>query len=144
MSSPGPGQRQRVAVVADDDVEIRRLVARHLRALDFAVHEADDGGAVQTLVSRLHPDLICLDLNMPRVSGYAVLRWLRSDEAPPDIPVIVLTARTGLDDHALCREFGALALIEKPFRAKALKAELQRLLNRWADTDPAQPVEEKI
>jgi CheY-like chemotaxis protein len=128
MSAPRERGQPLQAVVAEDDLPICRVVAEQLRAQGFVVREAGNGDEAMHLIQEQRPDLVCLDLSMPVVSGYAVLRWMHADPVLREIPVIVLTARTGLDDYAACREHGAAAVLEKPFRAKALRAAIRRLL----------------
>ncbi|MFH1808781.1 MAG: response regulator [Pseudomonadota bacterium] len=130
MSEPSDTHLPLRAVVADDDVDIRRVIAIQLKELGYEVIEAGNGDAVKAAVTEHPPDLICLDLNMPLVSGYAVLRWLREEPALTEIPVLVITARTSLDDYATCREYQATAIVEKPFRTKALRAAVQRLVGQ--------------
>ena len=129
--------RPLMAVVAEDDVEVRYSVAVHLRRLGLEVREAGNGDETMALMKARRPDLLCLDLSMPVVSGYAVLRWIHGDAELRSIPVVVVTGRVGLDDYATCREFGAAAVIEKPFRAKSLIATVRRLLDLPGANDPA-------
>ena len=135
MSALCPRDKPLQAVVAEDDLQICRVVAEQLRALGFEVREAGNGDEAKQLITALRPDLVCLDLNMPVVSGYAVLRWMHASDELTGIPVIVITARTGLDDYASCREHGAAAVLEKPFRATALRAAIRTLLAPPAAAD---------
>lgn len=129
--------RPLMAVVAEDDVDVRRAVAILLRQLGLEVREAGNGDETMALVKARRPDLLCLDLSMPVVSGYAVLRWIHDDAELRTIPVVVVTGRFGLDDYATCRENGAAAVIEKPFRAKSLIETVRRLLELPGPGDPA-------
>jgi threonine synthase len=93
LNNVTPGSFPRVAVV-DDSPEARRLIRRILQSQgDFEIFEAVDGRDAIELVSRVHPDLVILDLMMPEVDGFAVLETLRSQPDTANIPVIVATAK---------------------------------------------------
>ena len=74
-------------------------------------------------------DMVCLDLALPQESGFSVCRELRSKPETEAVPVLVITARTGLEDYARAMEFGADRFMEKPFKGKELLNNVRELLN---------------
>src|SRR5437867_11512439 len=106
---------QRTVLVADDDELLRALVAELLGGeLGLRVVGAADGYQAILAIQRERPDLILLDLRMPRVDGYGVLRWLRSRGPTGQIPVLALSATVAADlAHALTR--GCQGAVAKPF-----------------------------
>lgn len=85
-----PGATKKIAII-EDEAAIRRMYAFKLKHAEFEVCEAEDGFMGLEVIEKEKPDLILLDLRMPRMSGEEMLRELRSTEWGKDIPVIVLT-----------------------------------------------------
>ena len=81
-------------------------------------------------IDRHAPDAIVLDLNLPRLDGYQVLKHLRARPGTADLPVLVLTAREDEDSEVKVFESGANDFIAKPFRPRALSARLKALLRK--------------
>ena len=121
-----PGARPRV-LVADDDPDAREALALLLGG-DYDVLTAADGqSAVET--ARLdHPDVVLMDLFMPRLDGFQALDRIRSDPTTSDIPVIFVSARG--DDAVKVRslDLGAVDYLQKPFSDRELRARLERTL----------------
>ncbi|HEY6015265.1 MAG TPA: response regulator [Gaiellaceae bacterium] len=115
-------------LVADDDEDILALVSLRLRRLGYRVAEARDGEEALAEVARARPALVILDLMMPRVDGYGVIRRLRADPETASLPVVVLSARARSADAAAGLEAGADAYLSKPFRAEELAATIRGLL----------------
>ncbi|HEY6054372.1 MAG TPA: response regulator [Gaiellaceae bacterium] len=115
-------------LVADDDEDILALVSLRLRRLGYRVAEARDGEEALAEVARERPALVILDLMMPRVDGYGVIRRLRADPETASLPVVVLSARARSADAAAGLEAGADAYLSKPFRAEELAATIRGLL----------------
>jgi CheY-like chemotaxis protein len=99
-------------LICDDEPSLRELIRVSLNG-DYDFVEADDGIECLELVRRVRPDVVVLDVMMPRRSGLEVLDDLRKDEALADTAVIVLTAQPAARDDAL--RGGADMVIEKPF-----------------------------
>lgn len=119
---PPLGYRARVLVV-EDEHELRQLIAHWLETRDYQVTEAADGrDAVELLQAGLDPDVILLDLTMPRMDGRAFLEWLRADPRHQDRKVIVASGY--LDEQA---PVDADRAFSKPFRPDLLERELARL-----------------
>jgi type II secretory ATPase GspE/PulE/Tfp pilus assembly ATPase PilB-like protein/CheY-like chemotaxis protein len=129
----GGGTRKpaRQTVLLIEDEEPLRLVLRDLLEREgYVVVEAPDGVAALEAVDRHAPDVIVLDLNLPRLDGYQVLSHLRARPVTSGIPVLVLTARGDEDSEVKVFENGANDFITKPFRPRALSARLKALLSR--------------
>jgi DNA-binding response OmpR family regulator len=96
----------------------------------FTVFEAADGVIALDEIDRSGPDIVVLDLNLPRLDGYGVLSRLRAREQTAQLPVIVLTAKADEDNEVRVFEIGATDFLTKPFRPRALSARLRALLRR--------------
>lgn len=116
--------------MADDDRDIRQLVAFRLERADYEVVEATDGEEAVRLVTELLPDLAVLDLMMPKLNGYEVTQEIRRHEETKRIPVILLTARVQEADVARGFEAGADDYLKKPFSPQELLARVQAILGR--------------
>ena len=115
-------------LVADDDEDIRDLVAVTLSRQGYRVISASTGDEALKLALEQTPSLAILDLVMPGLYGYSVMRRLKENDATRELPVIVLTARTDPKDVARGLEVGATDYIEKPFRTDDLVARVQAAL----------------
>jgi DNA-binding response OmpR family regulator len=119
-----------LVLVADDDRDILQLVSFRLERADYEVVQANDGEEALRLVKELRPDLAVLDLMMPKLNGYEVIREIRRDEETKAIPVILLTARVQEADVARGFEAGADDYLKKPFSPQELRARVQAILGR--------------
>jgi twitching motility two-component system response regulator PilH len=118
-ATPEPGPRYS-AVVADDSPTLRRIVAGVLERAGFTVTLAEDGvEAVQT-VFRVQPDVVVLDVQMPRVSGYVAARVLKDDWQTSDLPVLFLTSLGAASDRYWGARAGAEQFLTKDFEAPEL------------------------
>ena len=115
-------------LVIDDEADVRLLYRVNLRHAGHEVLEADDGERGIEAAREHRPDAVVLDLMMPRVDGFEVLRVLRAEKASCEVPVLVLTADSRVDDHRICFELGADEVITKPFMPEALTEGIARLL----------------
>ena len=122
------GARHRV-LLADDDSALRRLVSATLGTQDFELLQAIDGEEALTLAREQRPELILLDVNMPRMDGFEVCTLLKADPATADIKVVMLTARGGDVDRAKAREAGADDYFIKPFSPVQLLNRVYALLS---------------
>jgi len=112
-------------IVADDDADIRTLVAMAVtRAGLDLIDELDDGDQAWEAIQSFHPDIVVLDVNMPGKTGLELARLVRADEALAGIRVILLSA--GVDDHSRQAgiDAGADEYLTKPFSPKVLAAHL--------------------
>jgi CheY-like chemotaxis protein len=119
--------------VIDDDSDIVELVKATLKSRGFEVKTASDGEEGLRLIQSARPDLVVLDLMMPKVSGLEVVRRMREDPATRDIPIIVLSAigeKTGKPEEFWRVGLGAEDFISKPFDPLALLGRVEYVLRR--------------
>ena len=114
-------------LLVDDDPSIRELARLYLEKESFAVRTADRGDTAVEEFRRLPPDLMLLDVMLPGMDGYQVLREVRQLGS---IPVVMLTARDETFDKVLCLELGADDYITKPFDGKEMVARVKAVLRR--------------
>ncbi len=119
-------------LVADDEESIVQLTKLYLTKAGFRVLSARDGQEALETVRRLKPDLLVLDLMLPKVDGWEVCRRLRKDSA---LPIIMLTARDEDVDKIVGLELGADDYVTKPFNPRELVARIRAVLRR-AQTPP--------
>lgn len=129
---------QRILVV-DDEAKIRNLVVQYLRAEGFEVAEAADGPEALRRVREKHPDLVVLDVRMPGMDGFEVLRELRKQS---EVYVVMLTARAEETDKLIGLSVGADDYITKPFSPRELVARVKAVLRR--SREAAQADEEDV
>src|SRR5262245_48722428 len=115
-------------LVVDDEPEIVRGLEDNLRFEGYQTSSATDGETALALAAREAPDLIILDLMMPRMSGWDVCRSLRARGI--EVPIIMLTARGGEADRVQGLELGADDYIAKPFSLRELLARIRAVLRR--------------
>jgi two-component system response regulator MprA len=126
MTATGPVREPRVLVVEDDE-EIAQALQRSLRLEGYEVRLAFDGQAALTESAAFHPDMVILDLGLPKLDGIEVARRLRADD---DVPILILTARDALDARVEGLDSGADDYLVKPFERQELLARLRALLRR--------------
>jgi DNA-binding response OmpR family regulator len=119
-----------LVLVADDEEDIRALVAFRLERAGYEVIIAADGEEALTLATTRLPDLVVLDMMMPKATGLEVTRSLRGQDETKDIPVILLTARAQEADVARGFEAGVDDYVKKPFSPQDLQLRVQALLER--------------
>jgi DNA-binding response OmpR family regulator len=115
-------------LVADDDADIVRFIEVNLRLEGFAVVTARDGHEALTKALDLQPDVVLLDVLMPRIDGYTVCARLRADRRGATIPVILLTANFITADQEIARQAGADDFVVKPFDPNELMMRVKALL----------------
>jgi two-component system cell cycle response regulator DivK len=115
-------------LVADDKAAGRELVRTVLENSGYEVFEAGDGIEALDAAHRLHPDLIILDLHMPGLDGFGVIKELRLDAAFATTPVVALTASAMQGDRQRALSAGFTGYITKPVSLKVLRAEVERLI----------------
>jgi DNA-binding response OmpR family regulator len=125
-----PGEDQPVILAADDDEDILQLVAFRLGRSGYRVLQAHDGEEALTLALEHEPDLAVLDVGMPKMDGFEVVRRLRAHDATSRMPIIMLTARAQDTDVEEGFDAGANDYLRKPFSPQELKARVQAMLAR--------------
>lgn len=117
-------------LVVDDEPNIVKMVASRLKATGYDVISAADGVDGLNKARSDSPDLIILDLMLPKMDGYKVCGFLKHDQKYKQIPIIIFTARVQDETEKLGYEAGAEAYIPKPFDAKVLLDKIEELLSR--------------
>jgi two-component system, OmpR family, response regulator MprA len=120
------GRDPRVLVVEDDE-EIALVLQRSLRLEGYEVRIAADGEAALDQASAFNPDLVILDLGLPKLDGIEVARRMRKND---DVPILMLTARDALESRVEGLDSGADDYLVKPFERQELLARLRALLRR--------------
>ena len=120
-------------LVVDDDLAVCRSIDRALRLEGYEVDTVASGGEALEAVASNSPDALVLDLQLPDVDGLAVCRRIR--EAGDDIPILMLTARHGIDDRVQGLDAGADDYLVKPFALEELLARLRALLRRRFESE---------
>ena len=124
-------------MLADDEQRVRDMVAFKLEATGHQVVSARDGGEAMSLATTEHPDLIILDVMMPILDGFEVLRRLKADPALHEIPVIILSAKGREQDVMTGLRGGAVDYIVKPFSLKELTARVEIALRKRQSEEAA-------
>ena len=123
----------RTVLVVDDEANILELCSLYLERDGFSVITAADGESALTAAREQQPDLIVLDLMLPKKSGYEVTRELRADRGQiRDVPILMLTARSEDVDRIVGLELGADDYLGKPFHPRELTARVKAILRRAA------------
>jgi len=120
------GRNARVLVVEDDE-EITQALKRSLRLEGYDVRDAPDGERALAEYRAFLPDLVLLDLGLPKIDGIEVARLMRADG---DVPILMLTARDALDARVQGLDSGADDYLVKPFERQELLARMRALLRR--------------
>jgi DNA-binding response OmpR family regulator len=116
-----------LVLLVEDDPDIRSLVAEHLIKIGFDVCVAADGERAMQMIRERLPGVVCLDLNLPRISGYDVCEQIRADPTIKDISILITSARNSLDVRVFSLEAGADSYLTKPYGMKQLTHEIERL-----------------
>jgi two-component system alkaline phosphatase synthesis response regulator PhoP len=121
--------RKRILVV-DDEIYIVHILEFSLTMEGYSILTASDGEEALRVIDSEHPDLVVLDIMMPKLDGYEVCRRLRQDEQFCDLPVILLSAKGRPIDREAGLEAGADDYITKPFSPRKLLEKIRELLER--------------
>ena len=114
-------------LVVDDEASIRRILETRLSMIGYDVVTAGDGEEALRMFPHFQPDLVVLDVMMPKLDGYDVCQQLRRES---DIPIIMLTALGNVADRITGLELGADDYVVKPFSPKELEARIRSILRR--------------
>ncbi len=129
-----PCPMPRTILIADDDPHIRQLLVFALSKAGLDTIEAEDGEAALATARDRAPDLIVLDINMPRMDGIEVCRRLRADS---NLPILFLSSRDDEIDRVLGIELGADDYVTKPFSPREVVARVMAILRRVAGRPPS-------
>ena len=123
--------RQKI-LVADDEASIRRILETRLKMVGYDVVVAEDGEEAVEIFNKVNPDLVVLDVMMPKMDGYGVTREIRRTS---DVPIIILTALGDVSERITGLELGADDYVIKPFSPKELEARVKAVLRRTISKD---------
>ncbi len=119
---------EKCILVIDDEQDMLYAIKLQLEAYHYKVLTAQDGQEGLNIARKEAPDLVILDLMLPKLDGYKVCRLLKFDKKYSAIPIIMFTARAQQGDEKLGYEVGANAYITKPFDPKKLLGKIKELL----------------
>ena len=123
--------QERILVV-DDEASIRRILETRLKMVGYEVITAADGEEALEAFNKHNPDLVILDVMMPKVDGYGVTREIRRTS---DVPIIILTALGDVSERITGLELGADDYVIKPFSPKELEARVKAVLRRTQERE---------
>ena len=115
-------------MVVDDSITVRKVTSRLLERHNMHVITAKDGVDAVTLLQEQHPDVMLLDIEMPRMDGYELARHMRSTPELSDIPIIMITSRTGDKHRSRALELGVKRYLGKPYQEAELLENIYTVL----------------
>ena len=122
--------KKRKILVAEDNPDLREMLMMRLEVYGYSVIPAGDGEEALKKAKEEAPDLLLLDLMMPKIDGFEVCRMLKFDEKYKDLPVIVLSALDQQSDRQKATECGADAYFIKPFDLELLRIKIDSLIGK--------------
>ena len=129
MNEPNRKNSDHILIIEDNDT-FRKMLRIRLESLGFQVSTAEDGLEGLNMARTVNPDLILLDLMLPKMDGHNVCRLLKFDQKYRHIPIVILTARDLENDAERAKEHGADAYIVKTTRHEIMLDVIQKLLVR--------------
>ena len=126
----GGASKQRTVIVVDDHAPVRTLCRIGLEAAGIRVTEAANGTEAVERIRRDRPDLILLDIMMPQVSGWDVAAQILSEPSTNAIPIVFISALTGLHERKRAADLGAFGYVGKPLDLAALAQTVTDVLDR--------------
>lgn len=127
-------------VIAEDDADIQRLLLLYLQNSGYEVRQAYDGEQALSLLREKPSDLLIVDLMMPKLNGYELIRKVRKTSA---MPIMILSARKEDADKILGLDIGADDYVTKPFQPLEVLARVRAMLRRSRELNPAREQEKK-
>ena len=121
-----PASNGQTLLLVEDNEDNRIIYCTVLRHLGYEVIEAQDGVKAVELARSVQPDLILMDISIPRMDGWEATRILRGDPRTSDIPIIALTAHALADDRERATEVGFSSYLAKPIEPRHVVAEIRR------------------
>lgn len=123
-----PNEQKSKILIADDEEAIRRLVLATLQYGSYEILVASDGEEALDIIRRESPDMLILDINMPKIDGIEVCRRSKADPRASKMRIILLTGNSTASARARGLEANADAFLVKPFSPTALLREIDRML----------------
>ena len=128
IAGPAPVNKVRTVMIVDDSVTVRKVTSRLMVRQGFAVATAKDGVDAINQLQTLRPDVVLLDIEMPKMDGFEVLRSVRRDQNLKDLPIIMITSRTGEKHKQRAMELGVNQYLGKPFQEAKLLATIEEVI----------------
>jgi chemosensory pili system protein ChpA (sensor histidine kinase/response regulator) len=116
-------------MVVDDSITVRKVTTRLLERHNYKVVTAKDGVDALTQLQEIHPDIILLDVEMPRMDGYELATNVRNDVQIDDIPIIMITSRTADKHRQRAFDIGVNEYMGKPYNEAELLNNIDKLLD---------------
>ena len=127
-------------LLVDDEPEILSSLKGDLEGQGYTVLTASDGHSALEMAKREFPQMILLDLMLPRLDGYRILKLLKSDERYRQIPILVITARADTQDLTLAMECGADGCLVKPLRFEVLLERIRDIAGKGNGNSHGRPI----
>ncbi len=128
-ATPLPHSQKDTILVVDDSINVRRFLALALEKAGYLVEQAKDGqDAVEKLLGGLQVSAVICDIEMPRLDGYGFLARIKSDPAYEQLPIAMLTSRSGEKHRQLAMTLGAAAYFSKPYNERELLRTMKQLI----------------
>ena len=121
---------KKTAVIIDDEEEMTHLLKIELEQAGYNAYVAYDGEEGFRQIRKVNPDVVILDILMPGLDGFEMLRILKADDTTKDIPIVVLTAKVHAKDIQKGKELGASLYIKKPFDAVKLIQAIHEIVEK--------------
>ena len=131
-----PASTGQTLLLVEDNEDNRIIYTTVLRHLGYEVFEAQDGVQAVELARTVQPDLILMDISIPRLDGWEATRILRGDPRTQAIPIIALTAHALADDRERASEVGFSAYLAKPIEPRMVVAEIRRWIGEGSSKKP--------
>ena len=131
-----PASTGQTLLLVEDNEDNRIIYTTVLRHLGYEVFEAQDGVEAVELARTVQPDLILMDISIPRLDGWEATRILRGDPRTSAIPIIALTAHALADDRERASEVGFSAYLAKPIEPRVVVAEIRRWIGEGSSKKP--------
>ncbi len=128
FSKPVEEEREKIVMVVDDSITIRKVTERMLARHNMKVITAKDGVDAVSQLQEIIPDVMLLDIEMPRMDGYEVATHIRNDERLKDIPIIMITSRSGSKHRDKAMEIGVNKYLGKPYQEDDLMQNIYELI----------------
>jgi len=125
-----PESSVRTVMIVDDSVTVRKVTSRLMERNGYEVATAKDGVDAMGQLQDIRPDVVLLDIEMPRMDGFEVLRSVRRDESLKDLPIIMITSRTGEKHKQQAMELGVNEYLGKPFQEASLLSTIEEVITR--------------
>ena len=128
VAAEAPQARVRTVMIVDDSVTVRKVTSRLMERQGWEVLTAKDGVDALNQLQDVFPDMVLLDIEMPRMDGFEVLRAVRRDERLKSLPIIMITSRTGEKHQQQAFELGVNGFLGKPFQEAGLMSSIEDVL----------------